>query len=56
MAESEILSITEPREFTAAIRDADVELSLLAPGSFTASMTRVCLRSLKMARISESHP
>lgn len=56
MVQSEVISVTEPEGFAAAVRGADVELSVLAPGTFTASITRVSLGSLKMMRVSESHP
>lgn len=56
MALSEARSFTEPGDFAASIHGAEVELSLLAPGPFTASVTRVHLHSLRMQRFSESHP
>jgi hypothetical protein len=56
MVQSEVIFLTEPEEFAAAVRGADVELSVLTPGTFTASITRVMLGSLKMMRVSESHP
>ena len=56
MAHSNARSFTEPGEFAAAIRGAEVEVSLLAPGTFTGSVTRVDLHSLRIQRFSESHP
>ena len=56
MALSEVRSFTEPGDFESAIHGVEVELCLLAPGPFHATITRVELHSLKMHRFSESHP
>ena len=56
MAQSDTQSFTEPGDFAAAIVGAEVEMCLLAPGVFSADITRVDLHSLMIQRLSESHP
>jgi AraC-like DNA-binding protein len=56
MTRSDVQSFTEPGDFAAAIRGAEVEMCLLVPGLFSAGITRVDLNSLRIQRLSESHP
>ena len=51
MLQSEVRSFTEPGELAAAIPNAEVEISVAAPGPFAASITRICLHSLNMQRV-----
>jgi AraC-like DNA-binding protein len=52
----EIRNFTEPYEFAAALRESDVDLTLLEPGRFSAGITDISLGSLNIKRISESMP
>ena len=56
MLQNEVRSFTEPAEFSAAIQNAGVELSLSTPGLFTGSVTRVRLHSLHIQRMSINRP
>jgi AraC-like DNA-binding protein len=56
MPSSIVRSFTDPDDFGAAVRAAQVEVTIAARGSYTACVTRIDLHRLWMQRLSDSLP
>jgi AraC-like DNA-binding protein len=56
MTSSDVQRHIEPSEFAAAIRGANVELSIIAPGRFSARVKNINLHSVRIQQFQESLP